>query len=385
MTYELFILTVNGSCITILLILAFILLVATKFKGESGYAAAAIVIPTIPVYFANMSRVLEWYPMYMSLLPVAVSINTLQMPLLWLVTKRNLQPDFKTTPKLLLHAIPMVFFLLLYAFFVNPQEHLNSIIGNPNASDGWIGDLNAMVITIQLIAYSTASFRYIFKRRKEILTQQSDAEWLKKEWVFKFMLLYIVMFVLVMVFYAISPVTDAWLIQIFNVIAMSYLTYNAIANPMVPVTPQNIKGANYREEDLIPDSSSSKPAMEEQPLQIDAAMMEQICAQATEYLKRTKSYLRSDLSLAILAKEMDISQRKLSTAINAHLNVNFFEFINSMRVKEAKRCLLDLDKEGYNIDSVYSQCGFRSRSTFFMVFKKHTGITPAIWLKQQGK
>lgn len=40
MGYTEFILTINSSCITILIILAIILLVATRFRGENGYAAA---------------------------------------------------------------------------------------------------------------------------------------------------------------------------------------------------------------------------------------------------------------------------------------------------------------------------------------------------------
>ncbi len=385
MTHDLFILTVNGSCIVILLIMAFILLMATKFKGESGYAAAAIVIPTVPVYLYNMSRMMLWHSLSLTMYPIAIAVNTLQMPLLWLLTKKNLQPDFKPAPKLLLHALPMFFFIVVYSVCLGKDGLMEIFQNEPISSDGWLGELNASIVLLQLIGYSIACFRYISKRRKEILTQQSDAEWLKKEWVFNFILLYVIMFVLVMVFYAVSPITVGWLTQIFNVIAMSYLTYNAIANPMVPAEVQGLEQKNYRDEKIFPDNSSHNTLSEEQPIQIDSALMEQICTQATEYLKKTRSYLRSDLSLAILAKEMDISQRKLSAAINAHLNVNFFEFINSMRVEEAKQCLLDLDKEGYNIDSVYSQCGFRSRSTFFMVFKKHTGITPAIWLKQQGK
>lgn len=51
-----------------------------------------------------------------------------------------------------------------------------------------------------------------------------------------------------------------------------------------------------------------------------------------------------------------------------------------MRVEEAKRQLLNLDASGYNIDSIFAECGFRSRSTFFLVFKKITGKTPATWL-----
>ena len=82
---------------------------------------------------------------------------------------------------------------------------------------------------------------------------------------------------------------------------------------------------------------------------------------------------------------MDLSQRTLSRSINGYLHLNFFEFINGMRVEEAKRRLLELDASGYTIDSIFAECGFRSRSTFFLVFKKTEGKTPAVWLAERQK
>ncbi len=50
-----------------------------------------------------------------------------------------------------------------------------------------------------------------------------------------------------------------------------------------------------------------------------------------------------------------------------------------MRIEEAKRLLLRLDASCYNIDSIYAECGLRSRSTFFLVLKRATGKSPAAW------
>ena len=54
-----------------------------------------------------------------------------------------------------------------------------------------------------------------------------------------------------------------------------------------------------------------------------------------------------------------------------------------MRIEEAKRRLCELNSSDFNIESIYTDCGFRSRSTFYMVFKKMTGETPAKWLEEQ--
>ena len=87
MAYNEFILTVNSSAIILLLVLALILLTATRFRSESGYAAAIIVVPNVPVYLYNMSRMLGWHDFTLFMFPISFSVNTLLMPLLWLFAK----------------------------------------------------------------------------------------------------------------------------------------------------------------------------------------------------------------------------------------------------------------------------------------------------------
>jgi AraC-like DNA-binding protein len=52
-----------------------------------------------------------------------------------------------------------------------------------------------------------------------------------------------------------------------------------------------------------------------------------------------------------------------------------------MRVNEAKDLLRTLNTSDYTIESIYTQCGFQSRSSFFATFKKFEGISPMQWLK----
>ncbi len=358
------ILAVNSSCITVLVILAMILLVATRFRGENGYAAAIIIIPTVPVYLYNMSRMLEWHEFSLIMFPLACSVNTLLMPLLWMFTRRNFDNDFKLGFSQLWHLLPMILCLAIYAY-IGTDEWAKSIRYEMSGDDTWIGDINSLIVTFQLLIYFPSIFIYIFRRRKKIMETQSDAEWVQKLWIFRFMALFAILFVIVMVSYAIWPRTDAWLIQILNVIAMVYLTYYSIANPSIS-QPQSHK-----------DEKEKSVAI---TFQLSETQMQEICERTKNYLLISKAYLRPDLTLAVLAQEMEVSQKYLSRSINLYLKCNFFELINKMRVEEAKQQLLNLDSSGYNIDSIYTECGFRSRSTFFLVFKKITGKTPASWL-----
>ena len=113
---------------------------------------------------------------------------------------------------------------------------------------------------------------------------------------------------------------------------------------------------------------------------MDVLRMKETCNRVIDYLSSSRAYCRQDLSLAALARETAIPQKVLSRSINGYLKRNFFDLINEMRIEEAKRRLLELEISGFTIDSVYAECGFRTRSTFFLAFKKLEGKSPAQWL-----
>ena len=371
MGYDNFILTVNSSSIIILLVMAAILLTATRFRGANGYAAAIIVVPNVPVYLYNMSRMLEWHDMSLFMLPISNSVNTLLMPLLWLFAKKNFEPSFRLKPIHLLHLLPGLICLVL-CLSMSPEERLASIRYEMTGDDSLLGDVNTCFIFVQMIGYFTVIFRFLYRKKKAIRETSSDAEWVQKEWISTFEYLFAALFVIVMVCYAIWPRTDAWLIQILNVVAMFYLVYNTIAHPVMPIK---------QVVDEISEPSETNEAESSVISTIDEQQMKEVCDRASRYMAESKAYLRPDISLALFAKEVNIPQRTLSRAINGYLGYNFFEFVNRMRVEEAKHLLCGLKATDFNIDSIYTDCGFRSRSTFYMVFKKMTGMTPAAWLE----
>ena len=62
--------------------------------------------------------------------------------------------------------------------------------------------------------------------------------------------------------------------------------------------------------------------------------------------------------------------------INEKLNRNLYDFINSYRVEEFKKRLINKDAQQYTLFGHAQNCGFSSKSSFHEVFKKNTGQTP---------
>jgi YesN/AraC family two-component response regulator len=89
-------------------------------------------------------------------------------------------------------------------------------------------------------------------------------------------------------------------------------------------------------------------------------------------------FLDPDLSLNKLANILEIKPNYLSQTINQFHEQNFFEFINTFRIREAKRLLC---KTTMKVVAVAYDAGFNSLSTFNSVFKKATGTTPSRFRK----
>lgn len=94
-----------------------------------------------------------------------------------------------------------------------------------------------------------------------------------------------------------------------------------------------------------------------------------------------KRFLNPTLSLEMLAKELQLSKSHLSRIINTELGTSFSEYINSLRVEEAKMHLQNPEFSKYTVVAIGLEAGFSSKTTFNNAFKKFTGFTPSQYRK----
>jgi AraC-like DNA-binding protein len=99
--------------------------------------------------------------------------------------------------------------------------------------------------------------------------------------------------------------------------------------------------------------------------------------QIKNHIQNNKRYLDANFSLEMLSDETEISVTKLSNLIKSRTNCNFSDYINQFRVDDAKIILLAKEYEQYTIVSVGLECGFNSKSAFYLAFKKFTNMTPS--------
>ena len=96
-----------------------------------------------------------------------------------------------------------------------------------------------------------------------------------------------------------------------------------------------------------------------------------------------KYYLNADLTLELVSEKLGLSKSYLSRLINAELKTSFSDFINKLRVEEAKLIIQNPGSEKFTLIAIGLEAGFNSKSAFNNAFKKYTGFTPSEFKKSQ--
>ncbi|MEQ9405391.1 MAG: helix-turn-helix domain-containing protein [Cyclobacteriaceae bacterium] len=98
-------------------------------------------------------------------------------------------------------------------------------------------------------------------------------------------------------------------------------------------------------------------------------------------LKEDQLYLNPELGRRDLSEKMQISEMRVSGILNDELNTTFYGLVNQMRIEEAKRLIAQGLADQLSLEGVARESGFKSKTTFYKFFKKHTGVTPAEFLQ----
>jgi len=96
-----------------------------------------------------------------------------------------------------------------------------------------------------------------------------------------------------------------------------------------------------------------------------------------ELMNQEELFKNPDLSVDYISKKIGSNTKYVSRAIKESTGMNFNTFVNTHRIEEAKKILLDSIQSTWSLDAVAEHCGFNNPTTFYSSFKKYTGLTPA--------
>ncbi|MBQ4086968.1 MAG: AraC family transcriptional regulator [Clostridia bacterium] len=102
------------------------------------------------------------------------------------------------------------------------------------------------------------------------------------------------------------------------------------------------------------------------PSNVDMSFAERILSYCSEHFKE-------NLSINSIASALFISESYVSKIFSQKLGYPFREYLNMLRISEAKRLLKTTDLK---ITDVMYDCGFKNQSSFNRIFLTETGMTP---------
>ena len=104
--------------------------------------------------------------------------------------------------------------------------------------------------------------------------------------------------------------------------------------------------------------------------------------QAVAAWKADGRHKEHDLTIQAVADEMRVNRAALSAWLKATGHESFSAWLTDLRLDEAKRMLIA--HPDWSNESIADQCGFGDRTYFQKLFRKHTGLTPAQFVKENA-
>lgn len=266
-------------------------------------------------------------------------------------------PKYSVFPKGWKHLILPTLYLVLLILEKTRAE------GTPSYSSYLV-----FLILVQSLFYSFISFLRIKKHKKNILSFASNTEEIDLNWIENIIKL-ILFLTSVICLYEMFFDTERLNI-VLNFISL-YIVYfvgvNLVKQKEIFVT---IKNEKDEKETVFEVEDLERKLVSDDELEEFMAKLEQI-------MQTEKIYLDNDLNLVKLAEKVCLTPHQLSYVINKGFNNNFFQYVNAYRVERAKELLTHEEGDRLSILGIAYESGFNSKTAFYTIFKKETGLTPS--------
>ena len=348
------------------LVLALALLTIRRGNRTANKLLAALGITIAIEVSATVLSNTGYFRIYPHLSRINHPIDFLGAPLLFLYIKSLTSKTFNFGKEQLLHFIPAV----LCALFLMPfyfQSANNKLSSLPSVD--WYYARSALVIG-QFLLYLIMIVLMILRYSKSVRRSSTPYEKV----------------VLFQVRFLVASFLTLWLFAILryaiDLYYPAYMTQTVLILPLgATLMVYALAYLSLRKSEVLVGVEEPQRERKYQKSTLTPERAEKYLKKLDHAIQVEKVYMDGDLTLQKLAGRLAIPAQHLSQAVNEHLNQNILDFINTHRVKEAKRRLVDPAKKHLSILAIAEEVGFNSKSSFNAVFKKLTGMTPSEFRK----
>lgn len=356
-------------------------------------------------HFLGISGLLTYIPVA---LRIFTPIYYLIPPAIYFYIVINLNESFKYKRIHLLHFLPFFVSIIdnapVFLFSVEEiQNHTNIILNDYKL----YGNFNGLFFTVKsnylfrifsYTFYLMFSWRYYYSvvNNQMSITEKRIFSWVKN---FLIILGFFVVSTLMSIFYNLkylfvySPSNTQVLLNLFPFIVVSialillctFIFFNPILlfgiprikelniNQFPPILETFESNINFDELVTINDQSRNSVKIE---LNEDSIKELQLAKSLIKEIKEIQLYKDTKFSLGKASIHFNIPVHHISFVLNNQMKKSFPDLISEMRVEHAIALIESDNKKKYTLEAIGNMSGFHSRTTFYVSFKKHKGVSP---------
>jgi AraC-like DNA-binding protein len=343
-------------------------------------------------YFGHNVFLLYVYPFAMPLL-------LCHLPLFYWYVRTLTDVNFRVSDKQWWHLLPaLVVLLFQMAFFLLPDQlaiqflEKGFLSGNYSNMRTFLVGLNRIsfygILTFQFIYYIMKYRRILRVHRSRIGNVFSYTENIDLKWLHTLMVGILLFFVGNDLSYIVGLDYHLFSALFFSLgmIAINfYIGYHSLIQSEVA---QKLYTPGMARKTLTPVELVRMPGTEaagnedaESPRYKRSSLKTDVRARIIHRLDRImhEEELFTDTKLSIddVAQRLGINSKYLSQSINEAYKRNFYIYVNELRVEKAKNYLRTESHATFSIEGIARQVGFQSKSSFYIAFKRITGLTPS--------
>lgn len=351
------------------LLLALALVTIKRGNRTANRILAAFAVSISVSVTATILSNLHYFQIYSHLSRINHPFDFMSGPLLFLYIKALTSKKFVFRKKTLLHFVPAAAVAIyLTPFYLQSWEFKHASLPLAN----WYYVRSALVIT-QFSIYLVLIISMLVRFSQRVKHRSTPAERAALFQIRFLVISFLGLWVLGILRYGID------------------LRYPAYMTQTVWLLPLAVTGILYalaylglRKSEVLIGMDQLPPEKKYERSTLTPERAERYLRKLQHAMETEKVYTDGDLTLQKLAAKLSIPVQHLSQVVNEQLNQNILDFINTHRVEEAKRRLLDPARKHLTILAIAEEVGFNSKSSFNAVFKKHANITPSEFRKASG-
>jgi AraC-like DNA-binding protein len=326
-----------------------------------------------------------WYRQLPHLLWTNVPFWFLLAPLLFVQARQTMSSDKKMGQwKNLLHFLPAAVALLyMFPFYtLSATEKVKTFEGF--YSQITIVDYVQVAYLLQMSLYAVIGKKWLKKNIRRLNDRISDSDLINLSLLgTTYYLLGTYMLIAVVLSVVLSFFTAAGL-ELY-VLAFLALSFTIVIATLFFLNAGLTESSLTDQYSLLIDDNEAPLLQKYANSGLSREDMQRILQKVELLVTENQLYKNSELKLADLADQSCIPSHHISQALNQVKGKTFFAYINEQRVEAVKRQLQQGRHHTLTLMAIAENCGFRSESSFYRIFKSQTGITPKAYIRRQAK